>query len=155
MRCACPHLARLHTTGRRFRAAMAASTGPAGPPEPTATAPMLPCSGMTAESRLLEQLCAIPMISRISCTRPSWPQQGSPEDGIEVTVHANQRNLAANSKRKWARSCRVSAQGLASQPSGPITEARDVLMTSTSPSGAKPLWETCTWQCLHCLCTHR
>ncbi|MEW5307421.1 MAG: hypothetical protein WDW36_009819 [Sanguina aurantia] len=89
-------------------------------------------AGMTQESALLDAFCEVPSISRVILRQPA------PGGPTLLTAHLTQRDLPANSVRKYSVSLTLSPSGQAGPCSLP-TELPAALLMSVSPSGTQQL----------------
>lgn len=117
---------------------MAAQPVGASPASLTAAAPPKPVdepAGMEAEARLLEAFHSLPTVAR------GWAAPAATHDGVRLTLQLQQRNLAANSQRRYLTSFLLNEAVLeagevdASLPA----EQAGALLYAPSPSGRRLL----------------
>lgn len=89
---------------------------------------------MEAEAALLQAFCSVPALGRGWCT----PAGGA---GVQVTLQLSQRNLPANTQRKFLVSFALSEASLEAGhvDAGLPVEQKDVVLMAPSPSGG------CCW----------
>ncbi|KAL6764745.1 acylaminoacyl-peptidase [Haematococcus lacustris] len=122
------------------------STAAATAPGPSPAAAVEMPAGMGEEARLLSQLAEVATISKVLLHCPPAPppspltQRGAPRPApsLLLQVQCSQRNLAANSQRRFALHGVLAAGGAAAQVALPM-ELPDALLVVPSPSGDQQL----------------
>ncbi|KAJ9523210.1 hypothetical protein QJQ45_024003 [Haematococcus lacustris] len=106
------------------------SDGDAVEPGPSPAAAVEVPAGMGEEARLLSQLAEVATISKVPVTEGG--------KGLQLQVQCSQRNLAANSQRRFALHGVLAAGGAVAQVALPL-ELPDALLVAPSPSGDQQL----------------
>ena len=86
---------------------------------------------MEHEAALLEAFSSLPSLAR------AWAFPAATHDGVRLTLQLTQRNLPANSQRKWLTSLLVNEAVLeaGAVDASPPAEQRDAQAYCPSPSG--------------------
>lgn len=111
-------------------ASSASAAAPAGPAKPREEPP-----GMQSEAALLESFASLPALGK------GWAAPAASSHGVRVTLQLSQRNLPANSQRKYLTTFHVNEAVLEAgevEPSPPL-EQSGVLLYAPSPSGRRTL----------------
>ncbi|KAL4436940.1 hypothetical protein ABPG75_004079 [Micractinium tetrahymenae] len=111
-------------------ASSSSSAAPAGPAKPREEAP-----GMEKEAALLEAFASLPALGK------GWAAPAAGGHGARVTLQLSQRNLPANSQRKYLTTFQLNEAVLEAgevEPSPPV-EQSGVLLYAPSPSGRRTL----------------